>query len=188
MNAAASALPASLAVAALACLAAANPARRAAALLGATRPSWRSTATAAVVTALVLGTLAAAAGGLLDALDIDTPTARLAAGLVLVVVALAQLVGGAPAALPGTTDRYAALVPLAFPLLLRPELALVGLSAGADHGVVAVLLVAVPLLLTAVVSAVAPADDRLLEPTGRLLAAVGVLAGVDLVVDGVIAL
>jgi small neutral amino acid transporter SnatA (MarC family) len=116
-----------------------NPPRRRAAL---SVDETTTVALGATLAAVALVVVAAVSGPLLDALDVSAPNARIAAGLVLAVVSLHDLVWKPPpsgAALPG---RAAALVPVCFPVLLRPEVALVALSLGADHGVAAALLAA----------------------------------------------
>src|SRR5690606_17241837 len=90
---------------------------------------------AACMVAVVVA-LAAVAKPLLDALDVSAPNLRIGTGLVLAVVAAHDVVRRPPpsgAALPGIG---AAMVPVLFPVLLRPEVALLAIAIGADHGVV----------------------------------------------------
>jgi small neutral amino acid transporter SnatA (MarC family) len=156
---------------------------------------WRRVLLVAVlVTAVPLVVVVLTAGPILDALDVGPPTVRIAAGLVLTAAALVQLLRGRrrgpPIVAASEVTGGAALVPLAFPYLLRPELALVALSAGADRGWVGLLPVAVGLGPLALVARRLPSSRGrgLLAAAGSFTAALGVLVGVDFVVRGVFAL
>jgi small neutral amino acid transporter SnatA (MarC family) len=145
-------------------------------------------ASAAVGALVIAAILVAVADPLLDALDVSPESLRIAAGLVLVVGGLRALAAPRPSADPGLTGRSAALVPVLFPLLLTPELALVLLSAGADERNAAALTgLAVALLLGVASTFVRPTSlaDGLFVATTRLLGALLVLAGVGYVVDGI---
>ena len=79
----------------------------------------------------VLG--AATAAGLRGALDVSAPNVRVAAGLVLIAVGLHAVVSRiAPtprdAPVSDVDERTAWLVPVGFPVLLRPDIALVALA------------------------------------------------------------
>jgi hypothetical protein len=170
----------------------------------------RTVGLATAVVAVPLAVLVLAADPIRDALQVSAPTLRIAAGLVLVVASLLQLLRPRPAPIDDLDRRGAALVPLAFPHLLRPELALVALAAGVDHGAVGLLavLAAVGPLVPALRSASGygrgvgrrvarrgrdgrrrgPLPASVLAGAGLVTAAAGVLAGVDLVVRGVFAL
>ena len=130
----------------------------------------------------------AAADPLLGALDVSEESLRIATGVILLAGGLRASVAPRPSSDPGLPGRLAALVPVLFPLLLTPELALVVLSAGADErhaaalgGLAAALVVAAS---TALVRRTETAESLLLA-SARLLGAVLVLAGVAYVVDGV---
>lgn len=183
----------------LAALAAGNPPRRAA-TVPATAAARLAGAAAAAALPLVL--LGVGAGAVLDALAVSRPTARVAAGLVLMAVGLVEVVRTAR---PLPDPDLGVLVPLGFPLLLRPEVALVVLVAGADHGVgggIAAVLVALagtPLVARArrpapgeaaappLPAPVPPATDPW-SGAARWLAALGVLVGAGLLLDGILAL
>jgi small neutral amino acid transporter SnatA (MarC family) len=132
--------------------------------------------------------LAAAASVLLDALDVSPESLRLAAGLVLVlegsrVLVLPRL--GAEPALPGLG---AALVPVAFPLLLRPGVVMLSLAAGGDGSVgEAVGALAAALVLVVLVGAVSmgPRTEPLLAAGARVLGALEIAAGAALAVDAI---
>jgi small neutral amino acid transporter SnatA (MarC family) len=93
-------------------------------------------AAGAALTFVALVATALLATPVLDALDVSAPNLRIGVGLVLAVVAVHDLLWrppGAGAALPG---RRAAIVPVFFPVLLRPDVVMVAWALGADHGVV----------------------------------------------------
>jgi hypothetical protein len=140
---------------------------------------------------------AAVAAGLLDVLDINEPVARLAAGIAIGVAGIADLVRGRPSPEPALPGRWAALVPVAVPFVLRPAAAVLVLSAGADLGAQATVLGAA-LAAALVVSAVAaglgevpPGDDASRRSRFALVPrALGVLAltcGIALVWSGAFA-
>jgi small neutral amino acid transporter SnatA (MarC family) len=179
----------SAALVALAMLATLNPARVPLGLPDAPTRTRLSLLAAASVAALLLATAGlAAADPLLDALDVSPESLRIAAGIVLVAGGLRSLVAPRPASDPGLAGRLAAIVPVLFPLLLTPELALVVLSAGADErGLAALGGLAVAVGLAAAFSVVrrTPVAEALLLAAARLLGALLVLAGVAYVVDGI---
>jgi hypothetical protein len=102
---------------------------------------------------------------LLDRLDVSAPNWRIAAGLVLVAGALVDLVGRSVE-----------------PLLFRPELGMLAIQTGRDHGVWATALAAAIGLVTLVVW------RRTSKGVGRAVALVQVGLAVLLVLDGVFAL
>jgi len=89
----------------------------------------------AAVTALALVVFGAIATPLLDAMDVSRPNFRIGLGLVLAVVAVHDLVRRPPAAGAALPGRRAAIVPVFFPVLLRPEVAMVALAIGAAGNV-----------------------------------------------------
>ena len=64
----------------------------------------------------------------------SAPALRIAAGAVAVIGGIADLVRRPPAPTPALPGRRAALVPVAVPLVVRPALVVIALSAGADVG------------------------------------------------------
>jgi small neutral amino acid transporter SnatA (MarC family) len=138
----------------IAVLAATNPFERRAALAALGTTDRRAVAVGALVALVAYAVAAAVATDLLDGLDVSPATARVAAGLVLAVRALLDLAGpltrtvperagpssgragGGPVGedRPNTVAGLAtALVPVAFPVLVRPELALVVVAFAASE-------------------------------------------------------
>jgi hypothetical protein len=118
---------------------------------------------------------------LLDALDVSPESFRLAAGLVLAVEGARALVWPRPADEPELPGLAAALVPVAFPLLLQPGVIVLALAAGAeDVAASGIGALAVALLLAAALPA------RALLPAGaRVLGALEIVAGAALAVAAI---
>jgi small neutral amino acid transporter SnatA (MarC family) len=172
---------------ALAVLATVNPARVPLGLPEA-RGRRALVAIASVAALAVAAALLAVADPFLDALDVSPESLRIAAGLVLVVGGVRALVAPRPASDPVLPGVRAALVPVLFPLLLTPELALVLLAAGADeHNGAALGGLTIALVLASASTLVrrTPVTDGLFAAAARLLGALLVLAGVAYVVDGI---
>ena len=130
--------------------------------------------------------LAAVGGAFLDALDITPETFRLAAAVVLALEGARALVVARPAREPELGGLGAALVPVAFPLLLTPGVVMLALTAGGDDIVgeaVGALVVAFALVLLATLTPRGPRPDALLAAGGRLLGAVEIAVGIALAVD-----
>jgi small neutral amino acid transporter SnatA (MarC family) len=170
-----------------------NPLRAA---LGVPR-SGRTKADVAAITglggvggAVVVVFVALASGWLLDAVDVSDSSLRIAAGVVGVLGAAVDLFRPAPEPEPALPGRRAAIVPVAVPLVIRPALLVLAMSAVADHAawvLVASLAVAVGALLA--VAALTSADGvvgRVLRWASRLAAIVLAAASVVLVVNGIL--
>jgi small neutral amino acid transporter SnatA (MarC family) len=118
----------------LALLAAVNPPAVAVAL----GPQKRALvlATAAAITWALAVAAAAGSEGVLDALDVTPETFRVAAAVVLGLVGARWLVLGArPIRAERRGEGWGELVvPFLIPVLVTPALAMVSISAGADHG------------------------------------------------------
>jgi small neutral amino acid transporter SnatA (MarC family) len=97
----------------------------------------RIVAIGAVLTGMALVVIGAIATPVLDALDVSAPNTRIAAGVLIAVVSLHDVVRRPPPRGAALTGLRAAIVPVFFPVLFRPEVALVALVIGADHGVAA---------------------------------------------------
>lgn len=169
---------------AFALVAAANPCR-----LRLVLPERREAVALGALLALgAVAALAALGGPLLEALDISPESFRLGAALVLALEGARFLVFARPAAEPELPGLRAALVPVAFPLLLSPGVVALAVAAGGD-GVepeaVGATAAAFALVLAATL---VPRDERaaaLLVAGGRLLGALEVVAGVALAVGAV---
>jgi small neutral amino acid transporter SnatA (MarC family) len=146
-------------------------------------------------TAIALGALialgsasgvAAVGGAFLDALDITPETFRLASAVVLALEGTRALVLARPAAEPELGGLGAALVPIAFPLLLTPGVVMLALTAGGDDIVGQAVGAFVATFALVVLVALIPRGvraDALLAAGGRLLGAVEIAVGVALAVD-----
>jgi small neutral amino acid transporter SnatA (MarC family) len=144
----------------------------------------------AIAFAVVAG-LAGLGDALLDALDIDEASAQIAAGLVLLVAGGRDLLTRPPAAEPALPGWRAALVPVAVPLLLTPELVVLAIAGGADLGLVATGGAAALAIGAVVVAALAPRDlspaaSRVRGAGARLIAVVLVAVAVELTIDGIL--
>jgi small neutral amino acid transporter SnatA (MarC family) len=145
--------------------------------------------------ALVLGALVALAacaavavsgGVLLDALDVSPESFRLAAALVLGLEGARALLLPRPPQEPELPGLGAALVPIAFPLLLQPGVVMLALAAGADEvagSAIGALGVAFGIVVLAGAARVGERGERLLAAGGRLTGAVEVAVAVALAVD-----
>ena len=165
-------------------VAAANPCR-----LRLVLPERR--AVVALGCAVALGAVAAIAavgGALLDALDISPESFRLGAALVLFLEGARALVFAQPGSEPELAGLKAAVVPVAFPLLLTPGVVALAVAAGGDDvelQAVAALAFACALVLAATLL---PREERarpLLVAGGRLLAALEIAAGVALAISAI---
>lgn len=177
-----------------------NPPRAVAALpLGSVGARVRVAVVGAAVTLAVLTALGALATPLLDALAVSAPNARIAAGLVLAVQAVVDLVRRAPSPEPALPGWRAGLVPVAFPVLLRPGTGVLAVAGGADHGVLAVLGAATAALALLVALAAVPSlgaatgsheqaalVERVRRGSAAVLAVVLLAAAIDLTVDGIL--
>jgi len=184
-------LPAVLGV--LALLAVANPARAALGFPAAGRTRRQRITIGAVggaVAGAALVLAAVVAEPVLDALHISPPTLRISVALVVVVTAIIDLVGRVPSPDPGLPGLGGAIVPVLVPLVLRPGLALLALSIGADHGVVPVvvgsLLVLAGTIGAGAIAPPAPGPVRMaVRWTMAVLAVVAIAAAIALAVDGI---
>ncbi|MBK5224547.1 MAG: hypothetical protein JJE52_17055 [Acidimicrobiia bacterium] len=171
-----------------------NPPRLAPALPGRGRPlreRLEPTVLGGIAASVVLIALAAAGEAVADLLSVSAPTLRVAAGLVVLLGAARDVLGGPPAAEPALSGRRAALVPVAVPFVLRPDLGLLVVSAGADGRVgltVGAVVVAVATLVGA--GAIAGSDEgggrQMWAWAAACLHGVAVLSGVTLAVSGVL--
>lgn len=152
------------------------------------RSQVATAAAGAALAALMLVLLGAGADGLLDAADVSAPTVLVGAGLVLIGAGAKDLFIGPPAAEPAMTGWGAAIVPVAIPATARPQVGLLALSTGATHGMGAVVLGSL-LMVLCVAGLVALGSTgvraRVRHWLGALAAVVTVGAGVAFAVEGV---
>lgn len=168
-------------------LAAVNPARLRPGL-----PERRGRAVPGVVAGgaaitLVAGLiLIAVSADLLDALDISAETWRIAAGMVATIAGFRVLAFPSRADEPELSGAWAALVPVAFPLLISPELvALVSIFGATEPATRSVAGLVVALALATAAGLAGHRRPSLWLATARLMAALLVLAGVALIVEGI---
>jgi small neutral amino acid transporter SnatA (MarC family) len=138
---------------------------------------------------LALGSAAAVAAvgaAFLDALDISPESFRLAAAVVLALEGARALVLPRPGAEPELAGLGAAIVPVAFPLLLTPGVVALALAAGGDEiaaEAAGALALAFGCVLAATLVPRSGRADALLAAGGRLLGAAEIVAGIALAVD-----
>jgi small neutral amino acid transporter SnatA (MarC family) len=147
-------------------------------------------AVGAVIGGLAVCAAAAAAGLLLDALDVSDPSFRIAAGIVAALAGAGDLFRRPPPPEPAFAGWSAALVPVAIPVVARPALLVLALGAGADRGVlVSAGAMATGIALLTGLMVAWPTEGpggRVLRWAGRVLAAGLVASGVVLAIDGIL--
>lgn len=129
--------------------------------------------------------LAAFAGPATRTLGLTVPTVRMAVGVVLVVIGVVHLVSRPPDAEPRLAGLGAALVPVAFPVLLHPALGLLVVAASLDRGAPVALAVTAVALATVPLLAARSRGLGVMAGLARVLAALLVLCGFGLLMDGV---
>ena len=150
---------------------------------------WRLAGLGAGLTLVLLLPLSVFADPLLDAVGISAATARLATGLLLLATGLLNFGWPRPEPEPALRGWWAAVVPIAFPTLLTPGLALLAVVGSADRGALTALVVlALALATVPAVVALRPGArtrTRVLDGLARVLSGLLVLAGFGLLMDGV---
>jgi small neutral amino acid transporter SnatA (MarC family) len=178
-----------LALLVVAAVAAVNPFRARAALPE--RAPVPIAALGAAVATAVLAVVAALADPVLDALHVSAATARMGVGAALAVVGAAEAVLPRPSSEPAPGGLRAALVPVAYPVLLTPAVGLLAVAGSVDRGAPVALLGLAGALATVPVVALLlppggrPTGHRLATASARLLAVALVAIGLALVMDGV---
>lgn len=134
-----------------------------------------------------LAVAALAAQRVLDAIEVSPPTAMIAAGLVVGLTAIVDFLRPQAEPLSGVSDRVAMFVPLLVPGLLRPAAVVMALAAAAHVSVGAGLAVAaVTAVCGSVILRPAGTQPTTLEGVAwRAFAALGIVGGVALMVDGI---
>ena len=130
--------------------------------------------------------LAAASDPILEALDITPETWRIAAGTVVALVAIRVLVVPGRPAEPELAGPWAAIVPVAFPLLLTPELvALISVYGATESFGTTVAALGVALAVSVAVGFLRRSRPRFWIATTRFLASGAIVAGFALIVEGI---
>ncbi len=126
-------------------------------------------------------------GPLLDALQITPETFKIAAGFVAVLAAGYAFVVAVPKPEPELRGWRSGIWPVWYPRLLSPEVMFLAVAAGTGSGVAATTGAAAASVaaLAALVPVRGAVSRRVLVWVGRLLAALLVLAGIWLAIDGV---
>lgn len=156
------------------------------AALGPARPR-RELALAAALATAVAAAAAALSAPVLDALDVTAPTFRVATAVVLGVAGVRWLALG-PWVLPDDAPRPGwrqVMVPLLVPVLITPQLIAVSTSAGADRGVVVVVLGAGVAMVLTWVAVMAGPRGTAWSVASRFVGLVAVVVALALAVDGV---
>lgn len=130
--------------------------------------------------------LGAAGNTILETLDISAPTFRVAVGMVLLIRGVIDLFTSPPESGEELPGWGGAIAPVFFPVLFRPEIALVAVSVAVDGGL-GRMLIGAALAMLLVVGSVAwlRRFDRAL---GRGVSVVLIVLAVDRLIDGVFAL
>lgn len=174
----------SLSIAILAMVAALSPPRRSLELDG--RVGARVAFVGSGIAAATFVAVAASSGPLLDSLDISEPNIRIASGLVVGLRAIADVFVRARLETAWLAGSMAAVVPVALPTLMRPEIAILALSVGADLGVWRSALVAVVGYGLAAVAVTGWNHRPAVQWAAAAFSAVAVVVAVDLIIDGVL--
>jgi small neutral amino acid transporter SnatA (MarC family) len=180
-----------IAVALIAAVATINPLRLWPGLPGGSRHErMRLTAAGAALVLLAVGLIAAFADPILGALDISDPTARIAAGVAIVVVGVRDSFSGPAEVEPSLAGWWAALVPVALPHLFAPGITLLAVSVSVDRGPGVAALVLMPAMLAVVIAAAWPAPSGAAARACRaghvLTAGLALALGGALMLDGVL--
>lgn len=171
-------------LAAAAFLFAVNPARRALELVP--RPDRRVAAAAGAGVVVAIVALAGVSGPLLDLLDVSPPTFRVSAGFVLAFRGLLDLVRAPKPEPEGLTGWGEALFPVGFPVLFRPEVAVLALAAGADLGVIRTGLLGIVAVGLGVLAVVRWRHGGSARAVGGLLSVGAMVVSAALITDGVL--
>jgi small neutral amino acid transporter SnatA (MarC family) len=168
----------------LAMMLAVNPPRRALELDPRPRPDIAALGAAVVLAVVVV--VAWMSDPLLSALDVSDATWRIAAGLVLAARGLVDLVL-APRLFPeGWSGSSEALIPVAFPVLMRPEVVAIGLAVGTDRGVVVAGAAAAVALAAAAAAMTWWTQQAPARAVAAVISAASAAVGITLMVQGVL--
>lgn len=150
------------------------------------RVRWPPTLVGAGVTLAFGVAIVALSTELLEALDITSETWRIAAGMVAAVVGFRVLAFPDRPDEPRFAGGWAALVPVAFPLMITPELvALVSIFGATEPATRSVGGLITAVALGAASGAIGHRHRALWLAGARFFAAVLILGGVALIVEGI---
>lgn len=149
----------------------------------------RDRAVAALGGVIAVGSMllvAALSGPMLDWLEITTPTARIGAGLAVALVGARAVLGRPPQPEPALPGRGAALVPLAFPVLVDPGITLLTVAVASERGTApAVAVAAIAIVAGLAIGLASTATPNLLNVAHTLVGALAVAAGAAVTISGV---
>lgn len=151
------------------------------------RARWRAPVIAIAIAVTVYAAAAFGAERMLDGLDIEPESFRVAAGIVMAAVGVSAIWRGAPDFERDEVGVRAAVFPLALPLLVSPAGLVAALSYGADDGGGKALgALVVSLAIAGILLIVPPARKMAaLDAAARITGALLVAVAAGLVVDGV---
>lgn len=158
-------------------------------------PSRRGaiTASGVAIGAVLTGLLALTHEGILDGLEVEAESFRVAAGTIAALGGGWRMIAPRRRA-PGGGGMASTFAPIAFPLMLTPELAALSVSYAADDGIGTTLAaIGVSGGITAAIAAGLSGrtdawHEALAAAAARMTGAVLIVVGVGLVVDGVLAI
>ncbi|MDE0607621.1 MAG: hypothetical protein OXH78_10775 [Acidimicrobiaceae bacterium] len=119
---------------ALAAICAANPFRIAACAPASVDTRRKAVVVATASTLLAVGLFALLSDPILDFLNVSGSSSRIAAGVAVLVVGVRDLFVQPPSPEPALTGWRAGIMPMAFPTLFTPALAILTISAGSVRG------------------------------------------------------
>ncbi len=179
---------------AIAALSAVNPARLAAAIPPSEARRTRVFTRSAALSGAVLLAVGGFSGPLLNAIGVTSSSAMIAAGVALVVIGARDTVVAPPRIAQASNWPMVVLVPVFFPTIFTPALALISIAAGAERGLAtgwSALMVGVVVSLG--IGALAIRSDRLsggvaLRAMGSMVGLLAVAAGVLVATRGVMSI
>ena len=136
----------------LAAVCAANPFRAAACAPTNVDIRRKAIAVAAVLSLVAAGSLAVLSESILEWLNVSGSSSRIAAGAAVLLVGVRDLFIQPPSPEPGLKGWRAGIVPMAFPVILTPALAILAISTSSERGAAtAVAMIGAAILLVAVI-------------------------------------
>jgi small neutral amino acid transporter SnatA (MarC family) len=141
----------------------------------------------ALITLAVVAGVALAGDSILDWLSVRSESWRIAAGIVAGFTGVRRLLSGLPQPEPVLDRVPAALVPVAFPMLITPVVVTVALAGGVDLGVGNTVISFTVALGLAAATAAVPGErtSTLWLGASRFAAAVLIVVAVALIISGI---